>query len=293
MAGMGHAEDEITPFLKARRAALNAAALGLPDGLGRRRVRGLRREEVAQLAGVSVDYYTRIEQGRAHAVSDAVVDAIGRALRLTPDEHAYLRNITQARRRTDTDADVCDAGRGPRPRVRPQIRELLDAMDDTVPAMVYGPGADMLAWNRIAGRISFDFDALPEAELNAARLIFLHPDAKALHPEWERDAEETVASLRAQIGRRQDASRVQRVICDLREESEEFRHYWEAQAVGERSRGTKHILHPEVGQLVLTYEAFALPADPGQHLCTYTAPKGSATEKGLRALAERVGASVF
>jgi transcriptional regulator with XRE-family HTH domain len=291
MAGMGHAEDEITPFLKARRAALDAAALGLPDGLARRRVRGLRREEVAQLAGVSVDYYARIEQGRAHAVSDAVVDAIARALRLTSDEHTYLRNITQPRRRADS--GVCDAGRGPRPQVRPQIQELLDAMDDTVPAIVYGPDMDMLAWNRLAGRVSFDFDALPEAELNGARLIFLHPEAKALHPEWERDAEETVASLRAQMGRRHGQSRVLRVIWDLREESEEFRHYWEAQVVRERSRGTKRILNPEVGELVLTYEAFWLPTDPGQLLCTYTAPKGSATEKGLRALAERVGASAF
>ncbi|WP_248964756.1 helix-turn-helix domain-containing protein [Sphaerisporangium perillae] len=290
---MGHAEDEIGPFLKARRAALDAATLGLPDGFARRRVRGLRREEVAQLAGVSVDYYTRIEQGRAHAVSDAVVDAVARALRLTLDEHTYLRNITQARRRASADAGVCDAGRGPRPRVRPQIQELLDAMDDTVPAIVYGPGTDILAWNRIAGRISFDFDALPEADLNGARLIFLNPDAKALLPEWEQDAEETVASLRAEIGRRHDQSRVQRVVCDLREASEEFRHYWEAQAVWERSRGTKRMLHPEVGELVLTYEAFALPTDPGQRLCTYTAPKGSATEKGLRALAERVGATAF
>jgi transcriptional regulator with XRE-family HTH domain len=289
---MGHAEDEISPFLKARRAALDPAELGLPDGLARRRVRGLRREEVAQLAGVSVDYYTRIEQGRAPAVSDAVLDAVARALRLTPDEHAYLRNITQPRRRADADSQACEAGAGPRPRVRPEIQELLDAMDDAVPALVYGPGMDMLAWNRLAGRLSFDFDALPEAELNTARLIFLHPEAKALHPEWEEMAEETVAGLRAEIGRHPYQARVQRVICDLREVSEEFRHHWEAQAVLDRKHGVKHVLNPEVGELVLTYEAFPLPTDPGQRLCTYTAPKGSATEKRLRALAERVGASL-
>ncbi|MET8140776.1 helix-turn-helix transcriptional regulator [Sphaerisporangium sp. NPDC005288] len=281
---MGHAEDEITPFLKARRAALDAASLGLPDGLARRRVRGLRREEVARLAGVSVDYYTRIEQGRAHAVSDAVIDAIARALRLTPDEHAFLRNISHGRRGAHT--EVCDAGAGPRPRVRPQLLELLEAMGDTVPAVVYGPGTDLLAWNTIIGRIWFDLDALPEAELNGARLMFLHPDAKALHPDWEAEAEETVASLRAQIGRREAEARVQRVVCELREQSEEFRHYWDVQAVRERTQGIKRILHPQVGELVLTYEAFSLPTDPGQRLCTYTAPKGSPTAAKLRTLAE-------
>ncbi|MFC4530003.1 helix-turn-helix domain-containing protein [Sphaerisporangium dianthi] len=292
---MGYAENEITPFLKARRAALDAAALGLPDGIARRRVRGLRREEVAQLAGVSVDYYTRIEQGRARAVSDAVVDAIAGALRLTSDEHTFLRNITLARRRPDAAADAaaCDVGSGPRPRVRPQIRQLLDAMDDTVPALVYGPGTDLLAWNEIARRVWFDFDALPEAELNGARLIFLHPDAKALHLDWEREAEDAVASLRAHIGRRQDEPRAQRVICDLRGQSEEFRRLWEAHAVRERSQGTKRVLNPQVGELELTYEAFSLPNDPGQRLCTYTAPKGSETEKRLRALADRVGAGAF
>jgi transcriptional regulator with XRE-family HTH domain len=168
---MGQVEDQVTPFLKARRAALDPAALGLPGGAARRRVRGLRREEVAQLAGVSVDYYTRIEQGRAPAISGAVLDAVARALRLTPHEHTYLRNITQPRRRGA--AGACAPA--DRPQVRPQILELLEAMEDTVPAMVYGPGMDLLAWNRLANRLSFDFDALPASELNAARLTFLHP----------------------------------------------------------------------------------------------------------------------
>ncbi|GAA2080097.1 helix-turn-helix transcriptional regulator [Actinomadura alba] len=289
---MGHVENEITPFLKARRAALDPAELGLPEGVARRRVRGLRREEVAQLAGVSVDYYTRIEQGRAPAISDSVLDAVARALRLTPVEHAYLRNITLPRRRAGDGALVCTEGTEARPRVRPEIQELLDAMDDTVPAIVYGPATDMLAWNRIAGRLSFDFDALPETELNAAWLIFLHPGARALYPAWEEMAEETVASLRAEIGRHPDQARVHRVICELRERSEEFRRYWEAQGVLDRNHGTKRILNPEVGELVLTYEAFPLPNDAGQRLCTFTAPKGSETERRLRALTERVGASV-
>ncbi|MGO4425336.1 helix-turn-helix domain-containing protein, partial [Streptomyces sp. MCAF7] len=163
---MGDAEPEIKAFLRARRAALDPAELGLPDGLVRRRVRGLRREEVAQLAGISVDYYTRIEQGRAPAVSDSVVDALARALRLTPSEHTYLRNITLPRHGQQL-------APGPRPRVRPEVRLLLDAMDESVPAFVFGPGADILAWNLLGGRVCFDLPAIPERERNAAMLVFL------------------------------------------------------------------------------------------------------------------------
>ncbi|WP_204072064.1 helix-turn-helix transcriptional regulator [Planotetraspora phitsanulokensis] len=286
---MGHAADEITPFLKARRAALAAADMGLPDGITRRRVRGLRREEVAQLAGISVDYYTRIEQGRAPAVSDSVLDAVARALRLSPAEHTYLRNITAPRR---ADAGVCDAGTGPRPEVRPQIRELMDAMDDAVPAIVHGPGMDILAWNRLAGRLSFDLDALAEAERNTARLIFLHPEARTLYPEWRNTAAVIVATLRSDAGQHTGQVRVQRIICDLREASEEFRRLWDEQTVLDPNVGTKTIRNPEVGDLLLTFESFPLSTDPGQRLCTYTAPRGSVTEERLRTLAGRVGADV-
>ncbi|MEO3813828.1 helix-turn-helix transcriptional regulator [Sphaerisporangium sp. B11E5] len=286
---MGHGTEEITPFLKTRRAALDAAALGLPDGPARRRVRGLRREEVAQLAGISVDYYTRIEQGRAPSISDSVVDAVARALRMTPDEHAYLRNITLPRRYTGT--GCCEdgaAGTPHRPEVRPQIRELLDAMDDTVPAVVYGPGLDVLAWNRIASRIAFDYDTLPEHDLNTARLVFLHPDARALYPDWPGMAAEVVAILRAEVGHHPDLFQVHAVICDLTEASPHFRALWDTQSVLESDHGVKRVLNPQVGELTLTYESFAIPGDTGQRLCTYTAPKGSPTEERLRALADLV-----
>jgi transcriptional regulator with XRE-family HTH domain len=287
---MGYAEDEITPFLKARRAALDAAALGLPAGVTRRRVRGLRREEVAQLAGISVDYYTRIEQGRAHAISDSVLDAVARALRLTSDEHSYLRNITQPRRRT-SDAE-CAAVPSPRPAVRQQIRELLEAMEDSVPAIVHGPGLDVLAWNRAAARLSFDLDALPESELNAARLTFLYPEAKDFYPDWADIAEDTVAGLRAEVGRNPDDPRARQVICELSTLSEEFRRLWEAREVLDSAHGTKRILNREVGELVFTFESFPLPDGSGQKLCTYTAPRGSVTESRLRALISKVEARV-
>lgn len=285
---MGQVEDEITPFLKARRAALDPAELGLPNGVTRRRVNGLRREEVAQLAGISVDYYTRIEQGRAPAISDAVLDAIARALRLTEHEHVYLRNITTPGRRNAEGA--CAAA--DRPVVRPQVQELLDAMV-RVPAVVYGPGTDLLAWNRLADLVyAMDFDTMPEQDLNAARMVFLHPHGRERHPDWEQIAEETVSSLRADAGRFPEHGRAFRVMCELRDVSADFRRLWENQDVTDRNHGVKRILHPEVGELVLTYEAFDLPTDPGQRLCTYTAPSGSETEQKLRDLATRITATV-
>ncbi len=288
MSGMGHIEDEITPFLKARRAALDPAALGLPNGVTRRRVNGLRREEVAQIAGISVDYYTRIEQGRAPAISDAVLDAIARALRLTDHEHTYLRNITAPGRRDA--AGACAPAE--RPEVRPQIQELLDAMT-TVPAVVYGPGTDILAWNRLAPLVfAMDFATMAEEELNGARLVFLHPRSRDLYPDWDHIAEDTVSALRVDVGRYPEHGRAYRVMCELRDASPEFRRLWENQDVRDRDNGIKRMAHPEVGELVLTFEAFEMPTDPGQRLCTYTAPTGSETERKLRDLATRTAISV-
>ncbi|MFI7680732.1 helix-turn-helix transcriptional regulator [Actinophytocola sp. NPDC049390] len=280
---MGQVEDQITPFLKARRAALDPAALGLPNGVARRRVRGLRREEVAQLAGISVDYYTRIEQGRAPAISDAVLDAVARALRLTPAEHTYLRNITLPSHRNAGGA----CANADRPAVRPQILELLQAMDDTVPAMVYGPGMDILAWNRLANRLAFDYETLPAADLNAARLVFLRPESREFYPDWEEIAGETVSALRAEVGHFPDHGRPHQVMCELRDASADFRRFWDAQDVLDRDHGVKRIVNPEVGELVVTFEAFAVPNTPDQRLCTYTAQKGSETERKLRELATK------
>ncbi|MFC4858083.1 helix-turn-helix transcriptional regulator [Actinophytocola glycyrrhizae] len=281
---MGQVEDQITPFLKARRAALDPATLGLPNGVARRRVRGLRREEVAQLAGISVDYYTRIEQGRAPAISDAVLDAIARALRLTPAEHTYLRNITLPSRRNAGGA----CANTDRPVVRPQILELLEAMGDTVPAVVYGPGMDILAWNRLANLVSYDYDALTVAELNAVRLTFTHPDARTFLPDWDDVAAGLVSGLRAEVGQFPDHGRPHQVMCELRDISAEFRRLWDAQDVVDRDHGVKRIVNPLVGELVVTFETFAVPNTPDQRLCTYTASKGSETERKLRELARNV-----
>ncbi|MEV5595852.1 helix-turn-helix transcriptional regulator [Streptomyces sp. NPDC052496] len=278
-----HPESEIRAFLKARRAALDPRELGLPNGLARRRVRGLRREEVAQLAGISVDYYTRIEQGRANAVSEPVLDAIERALRLSDAEARYLRNLAVPPRRPTTPPQ-------PARRVRPEIRHLLDALGETVPAIIQGPGMDVLAWNRLAARITFDYDAIEPERRNSALLVFLDPASRALHPDWALIAENIVGNLRAEAGRSPENPRVCGVICELLDKSADFRRLWAAQSVQERCSGTQRVRHPEAGELVLSYETFRLPQESGQALCTYTAPRDSPTAGKLRELAGAVAA---
>ncbi|MGP3990622.1 helix-turn-helix domain-containing protein [Streptomyces sp. 3N207] len=269
---------EIGAFLKSRRAALDPEELGLPPIHNRRRVPGLRREEVAQLAGISVDYYIRIEQGRAQGISDPVLDGLARALRLTDDEHTYLRNLAEPRF-----ADSAQA----RPVVRPEIQQLLDAMGPYVPASVHGPGIDYLAWNALGACIAFDLEALPPQQRNAPLLVFLHPDSRALHPDWDTVAAETVAALRSECARYPCHPRVKGVLTQLLDSSAEFRARWEDQQVREKLAGRKRIRHPQVGELELTYETFQLAVDPQQTLCTYTVEPGSPSEAALRWLADR------
>ena len=192
-------------------------------------MRGLRREEVAQLAGISVDYYTRIEQGRAPAISDSVLDA-------------HRAGAAADRRRGDVPAQHrrpgADGGplRAPRPAparqtVRPEIRQLLDAMAATVPAMVFGRGLDILAWNALGGRVAFDLEALAPDRRNTALLVFLDPAARDLHPDWEAKAEEVVGNLRADSGRHPDDPRICEVVNELLDRSRDFRRIWETQSV--------------------------------------------------------------
>ncbi|SDT16502.1 helix-turn-helix domain-containing protein [Microlunatus soli] len=279
--------DAITPFLKARRAALDPRDLGFDDGPPRRRVHGLRREEVAQRAGISVDYYTRIEQGRAHGMSDSVLDAIARALRLTAGEHSYLRNITRPAQHGDHEHS-CELADHPRPIVPAAAQDLLDALDPASPAMIYGPGHDLLAWNRSGGVVTFDLERIEEAELNSALLIFNDPGARELFPDWQLHADETVATLRGDLGRQTSPSRLNAVIHRLHTENADFRRAWEAQRVAEQSHGHKRIRNPHVGDLDVTFQAFPIPAAPHLRLCVYTAPAGSVTAERLQRLAALV-----
>jgi transcriptional regulator with XRE-family HTH domain len=266
--------ETLGAFLKARRAALDPGDLGLPAGINQRRVAGLRREELAQVAGISVDYYTRLEQDRARNVSDSILDALSRALRLNEDEETYVRNLAAPKRKPSR----------PKPqRARPELRLLLDVIG--VPAFVFGRYLDVLAWNPLGGAVAFDFGAYPPAERNIPRMFFLDPRARDLHPAWESVAKEVVANLRAEAGRYTDDPCLAQLVGELSLRSAEFRKLWAGHSVQEKAHGVKVMHNPIVGELVLRYETLRLPDDPDQGLVTYIAEPGSETEHALGLLA--------
>jgi transcriptional regulator with XRE-family HTH domain len=265
---------ELGQFLKSRRARLQPEDVGV-QAYGRRRVPGLRREELAQLAGVSVDYYVRLEQGRAGQASEAVLDAIARALRLNDAERAHVYDLSRPVRRR----------RASRPeRVRPGVKRLIDALDG-VPAMVMGRRMDVLAWNPLAAALLVDWGRLPPAQRNAARHVFLDESARELYGDWPEGARGTVAYLRLAAGRHPDDAGLAELIGELSMKSEEFRRWWADHDVHEKTYGTKLIRHPIVGELTLAFESLALPGDDDQMLVVYTAEPGSESETALRLLA--------
>ncbi|WP_017559334.1 helix-turn-helix transcriptional regulator [Nocardiopsis baichengensis] len=287
---MAQSPSDLSRFLKSRRAAVDPAQTDVPRTANRRRVAGLRREEVAQLAGVSVDYYTRIEQGRAGEVSEEILDALARALRLTGDERSYLVNLVRhARPQGAKGSGGHDERRvpptAPRQRVRPELRNLLNSMGG-VPAAILGSGLDLLAWNRPLSLIWPGVDDLPEAELNLPRMVFLNPVTGDLHRDAETVRQDIVAGLRAAVGRTPDEPRLCAVVVDLRRGSARFRELWDSQLVAERVHGTHTFHHPEAGELRLRYEKLPMPADPQQVLLLYSAAPGSPTEDRLRRLRE-------
>jgi transcriptional regulator with XRE-family HTH domain len=238
-------------------------------------VPGLRREELAQLAGVSVDYYVRLEQGRAGKPSEGVLDAIGRALRLDDAERAHLYDLGRPVRRRR---------REPRPeRVRPEVRRLVDALDG-IPAMVLGRRMDVLAWNRLNAALLVDWDSLPREQRNAARHFFLDEGARELYVDWDENAEATVAYLRLAAGRHPDDPGLTELIGELSMKSEAFRRLWARHDVREKTHGSKRLQHPIVGPLTLAYETLALTGDGDQTLFVYTAEPGSTSETALRLL---------
>lgn len=268
---------ELAEFLRSRRARISPDAAGVPAYHGRRRVDGLRREEVAQLAGVSVDYYVRLEQGRTTNVSEAVLDAVARALELDAEEHAHLRRLTRPAR----------AARRPAPpqRVRPQIRHLLDAMTD-VAAYVVGRRTDVLAWNRLGAALIADFDALPGQQRNFARLLFGDETAaQELFPDWPAKARDLVAFLHVDAGRHPDDPALAALVGELALHSERFRRLWADHPVHDKGHTTASLRHPVIGTVDLAYEALRLPDDPEQLLVTYSAPPGSDAATALRLLA--------
>ncbi|MCF2527742.1 helix-turn-helix transcriptional regulator [Yinghuangia soli] len=273
---------ELGEFLRSRRARLRPEDTGLRTYGERRRVPGLRREELAQLAGVSADYYVRFEQGRTGNVSAEIVDAIAGALRLGADEHAHLRRLVQ----TAQSSHPAEAG-APAPQVvRPGLVRLLESMPET-PAFIAGRGTELLAWNQLFAALVVDVDALPARMRNKARLVFLHEETRQRFVNWQVKARDLVAYLRMDLGRHPNDPGFRALIDDLSEQSAEFRQLWAEQEVKEKTHGAYHLRHPELGEFTLAYESLRLPDDPDQTLVTYTAAAGSPSEAALRILADR------
>ncbi|WP_369172011.1 helix-turn-helix domain-containing protein [Streptomyces sp. R28] len=268
---------ELSEFLRTRRARLKPEDVGLPDFGRHRRVPGLRREELAQLAGVSVAYYTRLEQGNGRNVSAEVLDAIARALRLSDAEHAHLTHLAKPKQHKKKQVARTE-------QVRPALRQLLDSIEG-VPAYISGRRSDILAWNRMAAAVFGDWSELPPQERNWARLVFLRPEYRDLFVEWDQKAYDMVSYLRMDAGCHSDDPLLSALVGELSVKSEEFRRLWATHDVKEKSYGVKHLRHPLVGGLTLNFESFRLPDGTEQSLITYHAEPGSPSAEALRLLA--------
>ncbi|WP_282703043.1 helix-turn-helix transcriptional regulator [Streptomyces sp. CC219B] len=266
-------DGELGDFLRSRRARIRPEQVGLASH-GRRRVPGLRREEVAQLAGVSVDYYIRLEQGRGPHVSDAVLDAVARVLRLDETECAYLRTVARPRRARDH--------RPAAARVRPGVQLMLDGMDRT-PAFVLGRRLEVLAWNVLADAVT-GFSRMPRARRNLPHHVFLDPAARDLYPDWAAVAVQTVAHLRLDAGHHPDDPELCARVGELSVKSEEFRRLWADHQVQACVNGVKRVSHPVAGLLTLPYETFAVRSEPEQTMVVYTPEAGSETAERLALL---------
>ncbi|MFG1934348.1 helix-turn-helix transcriptional regulator [Mycobacterium sp. NPDC048908] len=270
---------ELGEFLRSRRARLSVEDVAI-GGTGRtRRVPGLRREEVAQLAGVSVDYYSRLEQGRHLNVSDEVLDAVARALRLDATERSYLFQVARKNRRARRRATAQVQ------RVRTGVRRILETLDDVAPAFVFGRRMDILAANRLARALMADFDTMPPRDRNLLRYAFLDESTRELFVDWEELARDNVAILRMDAGRHPDDPELVELVGELSVKSPEFRRWWADHNVRERTHGVKRYHHPIVGDVTVNYESVAVLGDPDQTLCIYTAEAGSSSEEALRLLA--------
>lgn len=270
--------SEVREFLSTRRARLTPDQAGLPAYGGNRRVPGLRREEVSLLAGVSVDYYTRLERGDLSGVSDSVLEALARALQLDDAETAHLFDLSRA-------ANASPIARKPRKKaqsIRPSIQRLLDAMTGA-PALVRNNYFEYLGANTL-GRALYA-PVFTEPVPNSARFAFLNPAAQDFYVDWEQVTQDLVAAMRGEAGRNPYDRKFSDLVGELSTRSERFRTLWAAHNVRYHRSGVKRLRHPIVGELEIVYEAFELPADPGLHLSTYTAEPGTPSEEKLKMLA--------
>jgi len=262
-------------FLKARRAQLTPRECGLPETDSARKVAGLRREEVAGIAAISVDYYTRLEQGRVRA-SAPVLITLARALRLDEDQQRYLYELAGR-------ADARPRRRRPAERLRPAMRRLLDQLTET-PALVLGKRLDILAWDPTATALYTDFAALPADRRNYLRLMFTDPAVRQLHRDWASDARDAVAALRMEAAGDPDDPDLARLVGELSLQDHDFRTWWAEHRVNSASYGTKHYRHHLVGDLTLDCDTWSSPDGSGQRLMVLTAEPGTPSYDALRIL---------
>jgi transcriptional regulator with XRE-family HTH domain len=268
--------NDLGGFLRARRAALDPRRAGLPDNGRLRRVPGLRREELSQLANVSVDYVVRLEQGRTRRVSRPVLDALADALQLTLDERAYLATLAEVASATRT-------RRAAQPEITPQLRQLLDDMHN-IPAMVVYRRMDVLAWNRGAAALLTDFGALPPRDRNLVRLMFLDNAFRSLYADWPRAARDCVAVLRMEAGRHPDDPDLIALVGELSIREADFRTWWTSHPVHGLGPAPRTFHHPVAGTLTLDVHQLSVGTHPDLLLAAYTAPPGSRSREALRVL---------
>jgi transcriptional regulator with XRE-family HTH domain len=271
---------EIREFLASRRAKITPEQVGLPAGGGTRRVPGLRREEVAVLVGVSTEWYIRLEKGHISGVSDEVLDAVARALRLDEAERLHLFDLARAAKPARTPR------RKTPPAVRPSVVRILESMAGT-PAFVRNGRLDILAINPLGRALYSPVFEDPVRPANLARFCFLHPRADEFYPGWDEVAASTVALLRTEAGRDPYNRDLTDLIGELATRSEQFRTLWGAHNVRLHQTGAKHFNHPIVGLIDVSFDAMALPTkdDWGLTLTAYTAEPGTASADALALLA--------
>jgi transcriptional regulator with XRE-family HTH domain len=269
--------NDIAEFLSSRRARVTPEQAGLPT-YGTRRVKGLRREEVASLAGVSVEYYKRLERGTASGVSDSVLEALAQALQLDDAERAHLFDLARAAN------PIAPRRRRPaQQRVRPVVLRILESI--TAPAIVRDSRVDYLAANPLGRALYAPLFDSREQPANSARFTFLDPAAQEFYVDWERTAKDLVAHLRSEAGRNPYDRGLSDLVGELSTRSEPFRTWWAAHNVRYHQSGTKRLRHPVVGELELAYEVMDVSADEGLTIAAYSAEPGSRSAEALDLLA--------
>ncbi|MFG2478743.1 helix-turn-helix transcriptional regulator [Streptomyces fagopyri] len=272
--------DAVSAFLRSRRDRITPEQAGLPT-YGQRRVPGLRRGEIATLAGVSVEYYTRLERGSLRGVSDGVLDALAHALRLDDTERMYLYDLARA---AAPATGARTRRRAVRPTVRPSVARIVEGMPE-LPAYVMNNRLDTLTANSLGRALYSEMYADPSCGGNVARFAFLNPAARRFYTDWERMARFAVGALRVEAGRKPHDRELTNLIGELSTRSDTFRVLWGSHDVHVFRDSTKRLNHPLVGDLELDQETMSLPDESGLSVVVYSPPPDTAAEDGLRLLA--------